>query len=78
MSPRLPVISGEFLLKVLAKIGYSVVRQRGSHLRLKDTTNLFHKPLTVPLHKEIKPGLLRKIIKDADLSVEEFVRLLEK
>ena len=78
MSPRLPVISGEFLLKVLAKIGYSVVRQRGSHLRLKDTTNPFHKPLPVPLHKEIKPGLLRKIIKDADLSVEEFVRLLEK
>ncbi|MDP6156714.1 MAG: type II toxin-antitoxin system HicA family toxin [Candidatus Thermoplasmatota archaeon] len=42
MSPRLPVISGELLIKVLAKIGYSVVRQRGRHLRLKDSKNPFH------------------------------------
>ncbi len=66
------------MVKILTKIGYNVVRQRGSHLRLKDNTDPSHKPLTVPLHKSIKPGLLRKIIKDAGLSVEEFIKLLEK
>jgi len=36
MSPSLPVLSGEQLVKIFTKIGYQVVRQRGSHLRLKD------------------------------------------
>jgi predicted RNA binding protein YcfA (HicA-like mRNA interferase family) len=65
-------------VKILTKIGYNVVRQRGSHLRLKDPNNPSHKPITVPLHKIIKPGLLRRIIKDADLSVKEFLELLER
>ena len=78
MSERLPRISGEALVKILTKMGYSVVRQRGSHLRLKDPDNPSHKPITVPLHKTIKPGLLRKIIKDADLSVKEFMEILER
>ncbi len=78
MSQRLPRISGEVVVKILTKIGYNVVRQRGSHLRLKDPANPSHKPVTVPLHKSIKPGLLRKIFKDAGLSVKEFKELLEK
>jgi len=70
---RLPVISGDDLIKVLGKIGYRVVRQRGSHVRLKAPG----KPsLTVPRHKTIKPGLLRKILKDVGLSREEFSALL--
>ena len=76
MSKRLPIVSGEDVVKALSKIRYKVVRQRRSHLRLKDSTNPSHKPITVPLHKELKPGLLRKIIKDADLSVEQFKKLL--
>jgi predicted RNA binding protein YcfA (HicA-like mRNA interferase family) len=78
MTRRLPIVSGEMVVKVLKKIGYEVVRQRGSHLRLKNSSNPSHKPMTVPLHKEIKPGLLRKIIKDADLSVKEFIQLLKR
>jgi len=78
MSPRLPSISGDAVVKVLTKIGYNVVRQKGSHLRLKDPENSSHKPVTVPLHKSIKPGLLRRIIKDAGLSVEEFIELLDR
>ena len=78
MSPRLPVVSGEDIVKFLEKIGYNVVRQRGSHLRLKHPMNASRKPLTIPLHKEIKPGLLRKIINDTALSVDEFLQLLKK
>ena len=78
MSSRLPVVSGEDVVRALSRIGYGVVRQRGSHLRLKDPTNPYHKPITVPLHKELKPGLLREIIKDTNLSVDEFIELLGK
>lgn len=78
MSSRLPIVSGKDVVKALSRIGYEVVRQRGSHLRLKDLTNHSHKPITVPLHKELKPGLLRKIIKDTNLSVGEFIELLRK
>ena len=78
MSRQLPVVSGKDVVRALSRIGYGVVRQRGSHLRLKDPTNPSHKPITVPLHKELKPGLLRKIIKDINLSVEEFIELLKK
>jgi len=73
--PKLPVISGQKTIKKLEKIGYSVVRQKGSHIRLRNSNNLNCKPITVPVHKIIKLGLLRQIIKDADLSVEEFIDL---
>ena len=70
---KLPVVSGDDLIKVLEKIGYRVVRQRGSHVRLKAPG----KPsLTIPRHKTIKTGLLLKILKDAGLSREEFGVLL--
>ena len=70
---KLPIISGDDLIKVLEKMGYRVVRQKGSHIRLKAPDK---PPLTVPRHKVIKPGLLLKIIKDAGLSREEFISLL--
>jgi len=71
---RLPAISGDDLIKVLEKIDYRVVRQKGSHVRLK----VPGKPsLTVPRHKTIKPGLLLKILKDVGLFREEFSALLK-
>jgi predicted RNA binding protein YcfA (HicA-like mRNA interferase family) len=71
---KLPVISGEELIKVLKKLGYEVVRQKGSHVRLKAEG----KPsLTVPCHKTLKPGLLNKILKEVGLSREEFDFLLK-
>ena len=65
-------ISGKEAIKRLSKIGYRAIRQRGSHVRL---TAAGKKPLTVPLQKELKIGLLIQIIKDAGISVEEFVAL---
>jgi len=73
---KLPVVSGKETIKALQKIGYQTVRQKGSHVRLRDDTNPTHIPITVPLHKQIKHGLLRRIIKDSTLSVEQFVELL--
>ncbi len=73
--PKLPILSGKEIIKRLEKIGYENVRQKGSHVRLKHKDNPARKPITVPLHRIIKPGLLCKIIKDANLTVESFTDL---
>ncbi len=73
--PKLPVLSGQEVIKKLAGCGYQAVRQKGSHVRLRNSANTLAKPLTVPLHPEIKAGLLRQIIKDAGLTIEEFINL---
>lgn len=75
---KLPVISGQEAVRAFERIGYRVVRQKGSHLRLRDDLGPNHLPLTIPNHKTLKPGLLRRLIRDAGLSVEEFGELLEK
>ena len=75
MSPKLPTVSGRKAIIVFETIGYQVVRQKGSHIRLRDDQNPDHKPLTI---KSLKPGLLRMLIRDAGLSVEDFVKLLHR
>ena len=77
MNPKLPVVSGREAVKAFERIGYQVVRQRGSHIRLRDEADPDHLPITVPDHKTLKPGLLRKLLRDADLTVGEFVDLLK-
>lgn len=69
MSP-LPVISGRQAVAALEKIGYAVVRQKGSHMRMRHPTEASRMPLTVPDHRELKSGTLRAIIRDAGLSVD--------
>lgn len=71
---RLPVISADKCIKALEKIGFEVERQKGSHIHLKRKNPPGR--LTVPNHKEIKRGLLRQIIRDADLTVAQFNELL--
>lgn len=72
----LPVISGRAAVVALQRIGYEVVRQKGSHVRLRHKADVSKLPITVPEHKELKSGTLRAIIRDAGLSVEQFVALL--
>ena len=78
MSPKLPVVSGRQVIRVLERIGYQIVRQKGSHIRLRDENNPEHLPITVPDHRTLKPGLLRQILRDANLTVDEFVDLLKR
>lgn len=72
---KLGGISGKKAIKKFQKLGYQVVRQKGSHARLKNLENQKNKPLTILLHKELKIGLLNQLIKDAELTVEEFLDL---
>ena len=73
MNPRLPVISGDKLIRALAKLGYEVVRQKGSHARLRHATDTKKLPITVPLHDEIAFGTLRRILRDAGVTVEQLM-----
>lgn len=75
MTPRQPVVSGQQLIKALEKDGWTVVRQRGSHVRLKKPGRRY--ALVVPLHKEIRKGTLGGILRDANLSAYELSRLLK-
>ena len=71
---QLPVISGAECIKALEKVDYFLDRQRGSHIIL-----IREEPrttVTVPNHKELDKGTLRAIIRQAGLSVDEFVSLL--
>ncbi len=72
--PDLPILSGKAVVRALETIGYRVVRQRGSHIRLACTGR---KSVTVPHHSSIGPGLLRKILRDAELSPTEFQKLID-
>jgi len=74
--PKLPILSGQQIIKVLNKIGYRVIRQKGSHIRL-DCSVLGKKRVTVPDYKSIDKSLLMKILRNAELTPEEFLKLLE-
>ncbi len=73
--PPLPVLPGRELVKALQRAGFEVRRQRGSHVRLQHRDG---RTVTVPVHagQDVGRGLLRKILRDADLTVEELLALL--
>ncbi|TSC96936.1 MAG: hypothetical protein CEN88_246 [Candidatus Berkelbacteria bacterium Licking1014_2] len=73
---KTPRISAKEAIKVFEKVGYRQTRRRGSHIRFWHPDYPARKPLTIPDHKIIKVGLLQKCIKDAGLTVEEFIELL--
>ncbi|MFZ2470720.1 MAG: type II toxin-antitoxin system HicA family toxin [Methanothrix sp.] len=62
-----PVVSGEKLLKVLARLGYETVRQRGSHIRLRKPTAAGDHNITVPLHDELAKGTLNDILSQVSI-----------
>lgn len=70
--PSLPVLSGSECVAALLRLGYVQVGQKGSHVRLHCPGR---SPVTVPLHRELKRGTLRSILRSAEVTVEEFITL---
>jgi len=62
-----PVVSGEKLLKVLVRLGYGIIRQRGSHVRLRKLTAAGDHNITVPLHDELAKGTLNDILSQVSI-----------
>ena len=71
---KLPVVSGAQCVRALEKAGFVVYRQRGSHITLVRTDP--RAQTTVPNHKELDRDTLRAVIRQAGLSVDEFIALL--
>lgn len=72
---RLPSVSGREAARAFGKLGYELDRQVGSHMILRAATPPFRR-LTIPDHKEIAKGTLRALIREAGLTLEEFIALL--
>ena len=72
---RLPLVPGARLVRALERAGFALVRQRGSHIFLRHPDG---RTTVVPVHKgeDLGRGILRKILRDAELTPEEFVELL--
>ena len=74
---KLPALTGRDVVRALQKAGFVVIRISGSHHRLEHSDDL-SRTTTVPVHagKTLKRGTLRGIIKQAGLTVDEFLALL--
>lgn len=74
--PKLPLLKASEVIRALEKANFQIVRQKGSHLRMKHSDG---RVVTIPVHAgvAIGRGLLRKILRDAELTREEFVALLK-
>ena len=72
---KLSSLTGGETVKALGKAGFEMVRQRGSHIYLRHPDG---RATVVPVHKgeTLGVGLLQKIMRDAELSREEFLKLL--
>lgn len=74
---NIPQVSGKQVVKALEKIGFTVSRQKGSHIRLVRIQNGLKQLVTVPNHRVIRKGtLLNGILKSVNLSLDEFKKLL--
>ena len=71
----LPRISGREVVAAFQRLGYEFDRQRGSHIILRHSAPPFRR-LTIPDHREIAKGTLRALIREAGITVEEFVSLV--
>jgi len=73
VSPRIPVVSGTEAVRALGRAGFDQVSQRGSHVKLRHSDG---RTAIIPLHRELAPGTLRSILRQARLSPDEFAGLL--
>ena len=70
--PRLPRISGAEAVRALQRLGFEVMRQKGSHIVMRRGAS----GCVVPNHREIKVGTLAGALRQAGVSVEEFISAL--
>ena len=74
--PKLPQVSASELISALTKVGFRKVAQKGSHIKMQHTDG---RVVTIPNHKQIKKGTLKKgILNPLGISVKELIRLLQK
>lgn len=76
---KLPQVSGKDTIRALKKIGFSMVSQKGSHVKMARRTSNQNQTIIIPMHKILKKGTLRNgILKPINLTVDQFAQLLRK
>ena len=75
MSGRLPTLKARDLIRVIKKLGFNEVRQKGAHICFKHLDGRF---TLVPYHsnEDISRGLLRQILREINISPDELLKLL--
>jgi len=75
--PKISPTNPQKLIKILQTAGFKVIRQKGSHVIMINDRKT---RIVIPVHprKNVKPGLIRAIIKEAGLSREDFFKLLKE
>lgn len=71
--PKLPRMSGRELIRLLERFGFIQIRQKGSHIVLRKQTEGNTLGTVVPDHKELADGTIRGILKQAQISVDDFL-----
>jgi len=73
---KLPSVTGKEVVSLLKKLGFSVERQKGSHVFLKHDDG---RATVVPIHsgEAIGPGLLSKILRDVEMTKDELLKILQ-
>jgi predicted RNA binding protein YcfA (HicA-like mRNA interferase family) len=73
---KIPALTAKEIIEKLQKINYFIDRQKGSHIRLK-SDDINNQPITIPNHNNriVGKGLLRKILRDIKISVDDFIEL---
>jgi predicted RNA binding protein YcfA (HicA-like mRNA interferase family) len=71
---KLPQVSGADVVRALEKAGFSLRRQHGSHAIMRRNDPFAQ--TVVPMHRQIDRGTLRAILRQIDLSADEFTKLL--
>ena len=69
--PRLKVLSGKDVIKILESFSFAVISRKGSHVKLRRTINKINQNLTIPNHEELDKGTLRAIFNQASKYVSE-------
>jgi predicted RNA binding protein YcfA (HicA-like mRNA interferase family) len=71
---KIPVLKPKEVIKVLKKLGFEEIRQKGSHKYFRHPDG---RATVVPFHRkeDISKGLLRKILRDIDIDIEEFIKI---
>ena len=70
--PKLPHVSGAAVVRALERMGFQKLRQSGSHVIMRRGS----KGCVVPMHSEVKVGTLAGILRQADVSPDEFIAAL--
>jgi predicted RNA binding protein YcfA (HicA-like mRNA interferase family) len=74
--PPVPLLRPREVIRVFERLGWSVARQRGSHIILTKPGHIA--TLSIPDHPQVARGTLRTLISQAGLTVEEFVSAVER